>query len=104
MATNQYQRGDVFDHVAGSDISSGDVVVMDTVIGVAIDDIATGATGPVAVTGVWELAKDGSAYAQGAAVEWDGSTIIAAAAGDKAGVVAVAAAGGDATVYVLLER
>ena len=104
MATNHI-AGDlqVWDHVAGSDINSGDVVVMDDVRGVALTDIATGATGAVAVSGTFRLPKGATAFAQGATVDWSGSQVIAGA-GNKLGVVRDAAASGDATVNVQLER
>jgi predicted RecA/RadA family phage recombinase len=77
---------------------------MSAVTGVALTDIATGATGAVAVTGTFALAKDGATpFAQGAAVDWDGTKIIASV-GTSIGVVSDAAASADATANVRLER
>lgn len=106
MATN-HVRGNIdsWDHVAGSDIVSGDVVAMGGVTGVALTDILTGATGAVGITGEWSLAKDGATpYDQGDEVEWDGAKIIAKAAGTTIGFIADAALAADPTAVVRLER
>lgn len=96
---------EAWDHVAGSDIASGDVVVMGDVTGVSLVDIATGATGAVGVTGSFALPKDGATpFAQGAEVEWNGTIVIAKAAGTRIGFVRDAALAADATVSVRLER
>ena len=42
MTTNYIQDGKVIEYTAGADISSGDVVVIGTLIGVALTDIANG--------------------------------------------------------------
>lgn len=104
MATN-HVAGDItaWDYVAGADITSGDVVEMGDVTGVALETVVSGASVAVGISGSWSLPKDGAAYAQGATVDWDGSTVIAGA-GSKIGVVRDAAAGGDAVVTVMLER
>lgn len=95
----------VWDHIAAADISSGDVVEMDAVTGVALVDIATGATGAVAVGGTFSLVKDTAlVLAQGASVEWDGAKVIAKAAGTTIGVVRDAVGSGPTAVNVQLER
>lgn len=82
MATNQVSGGDPQNvlHTAAAAISSGDVVVLASTdakkcrVGVALVDIASGATGAVAVTGVWRFAKVSAAViAQGESVNWDSS-------------------------------
>lgn len=57
MTTNYVQRGDVVTYTAGADIAAGDVVVMGHTIGVALVDIANGATGSVAIEGVFTVPK-----------------------------------------------
>lgn len=57
MTTNFVQRGDVVNYTAGADIAAGDVVVMGHTIGVALVDIANGATGAVAIEGVFTVPK-----------------------------------------------
>lgn len=109
MATNYIQAGEVIDYTAGADISSGDVVAVGNLVGVAITDIANGETGPVGIDGVWELPKVSAAViGAGETVNWDASAgefddnAATPATGDlTGGCVAVAAAGnGDTTVKV----
>lgn len=57
MTTSYIQKGDVIDYTAGADISAGDLVLMNHIIGVALTDIANGATGAVAIEGVFVLPK-----------------------------------------------
>lgn len=79
MATNYVQEGCTIDWTnGGTAVSSGDVVVIgtngDAVIGVALVDIANGATGSVAVDGVFEVPKaDAAVIAIGEFVIWDAS-------------------------------
>lgn len=109
MATNYIQAGEVIDYTAGADISSGDVVVVGNLVGVAITDIANGEVGAVGIDGVWELPKVSAAViAAGETVNYDVSAgefddnAATAATGDlTGGCVAVEAAGnGDTTVKV----
>lgn len=72
MSTNYVQDGVVVDHIAASAITSGDVVVMGNIIGVAQEDIANGATGPVQIDGVFDLPKVTAAViAQGESLIYD---------------------------------
>jgi len=74
MASNYVMEGGVIDYTAGADITSGSVVVVGQQIGVALVDIANGATGSVAVAGVFNLPKlDAAVIAQGEMVAWDAS-------------------------------
>ncbi len=57
MTTNFVQRGDVVNYTAGANIAAGDLVVMGHTIGVALTDIANGATGAVAIEGVFTVPK-----------------------------------------------
>ena len=66
------QKGDVIDYTAAADIAYCDVVPLVTRVGVATEDIASGATGGVAVTGVFEAAAvTGTVFAVGDALYWD---------------------------------
>lgn len=104
MATNHVAGSiDSVDHVAASDITSGDVVEMSNVTGVALGTVPTGDAVAVAVTGTFALPKGAITLAQGATVDWDGSEVIATL-GSKIGYARSAAASGDATVDVTLER
>ena len=76
MARN-YIKGEVSPRTwtnGGAAVSSGDVVVIGAMLCVALNDIAGGAAGEVATTGVFELAKaDAGVIAQGEFVTWDSS-------------------------------
>ena len=69
MAKNHVQPGKVLDYVntTGAAIASGSVVVVGALLGVALVDIPVGATGSVAVDGVFSVPKvAGAAIGQGA--------------------------------------
>lgn len=116
MATNYLTPGDVVQHTASAAISSGDVVVMGTRLGVALGDIANGETGSVMVRGVFRLAAVSAAViSAGETMTWDISANSSAGAfdddqatpatGDLTGACAVAVAdsgNGDTTVDVYL--
>lgn len=75
MTSTYVQPGATIDHVAASAISSGDVVVIGNILGVALADIASGATGSVAIEGVYDLPKVTAAViAAGEMVMYDVST------------------------------
>ncbi|MEG6505868.1 DUF2190 family protein [Nitratidesulfovibrio sp. 1201_IL3209] len=73
MALNRIQKGDIIDYTNGGSaaIASGQVVVIGTLVGVALVDIAVGETGSVAIAEVFEVPKASGAISQGAAVYWD---------------------------------
>lgn len=74
MATNYVYSGCTVDYTngTGSDISSGDVVVIGQQIGIAKVDIADGATGSVELDGVFTVPKVSAAViAQGESVIYD---------------------------------
>lgn len=80
MAKYKYGEMLTVQHTAGSAISADDVIVLGGVdakkctVGVAMEDIASGAVGSVAVTGVFEFAKvTGAVILSGQAVNWDSS-------------------------------
>ena len=93
MASNFKQPGDVIPWVNGSGVAkvSGQVVVVGKVLGVCLVDIANGATGSVALDGVFSVPKVSAAViAQGENLTWDAS---AAAFDDNAATPAT----GDVT-------
>lgn len=82
MATATYKRGEVRTalYTAGADIAVNEVVILGVVdakkchVGVARQAIASGDTGIVAVSGVFEFAKvTGAVIKAGEAVNWDSS-------------------------------
>lgn len=52
--------GETIDVVAASDLAAGDLVIVGTLVGVAIDDTLTGATAVVRIAGVVEVPKEAS--------------------------------------------
>lgn len=103
------QPGEILDHTPGSALSSGDVVIIGTLVTVACSDIAANTLGAVATEGVFSLPKkSGSAIAKGAKLTWSVAdaafTTGAGVTGDTLGgaVAAAAAASGDTSMSVLL--
>jgi predicted RecA/RadA family phage recombinase len=108
MATNYVQAGDVIQYTAGADISSGDVVKMGNTLGVALQDIANGATGSVAIRGVFTVPKVTAAViAQGDSLTWDVSVskfddkAATPATGDVTGAAALAFEAGTSSMTTL---
>ena len=106
MAKNYVQEGDVIDYAnaSGSTITSGTTVLIGARLGVALADIANGATGSVQVEGVFTIAKLGTDnVAAGALLYWDNTNkrLTATASGNTLAGFAVAAAGsGVASVNI----
>lgn len=76
MATNKVQEGKTLDYAnsSGSAIEAGSVVVVGQQIGIAVCDIANGESGPLAMEGVFTVAKVSAAViAAGESVIWDTS-------------------------------
>ena len=109
MATATYvQRGDSIDYTPGGDISAGDVVVQNDLVGVAKKDISANALGALAVVGVFDFPKatgSGEAISAGAVVYWDSGNSVMTATSDsntEAGHAIADAADADTTVRVRL--
>ena len=74
MATNHVQEGKVMPWTNGTsaDVTAGTVVVVGTLVGVVLGDVADGAEGEVAIGEVWTVAKETSLVIdQGDSVYWD---------------------------------
>lgn len=109
MADNYVQPGEVIEFTnSGSAIAAGAVVKVGAVLGVALVDIANGATGSVQITGVFTVPKvSGAVIAQGERLVWDVSagafddSLATPATGDVSGEAAVAweAAGNGVTSF-----
>ncbi len=87
----------------GSDVASGDVVIIGAVAGIAMVDIADTESGSVALEGVYELAKDTPlVISQGDEVFWntENSEVTKTATDKPLGVAFADAASNDATVNV----
>ncbi|WP_426307814.1 DUF2190 family protein [Acidovorax facilis] len=103
---NFVQIGDVLDYTPGAAVASGAVVVIGARIGIAVNAIAAGETGPLRVKGVVELAKLGTdVVAQGALLYWDADDfrLTTTASGNTlAGYAANAAGNGATTAWLHL--
>lgn len=111
MANSYVQSGDVitWSNATGSNVASGAVVQVGLAqLGIALVDIANGASGSVAVDGVFSLAKTTGAIAQGGKVWWDAVNSYCVNAPTLTaffvGYATVAAGTNDATVKVALEE
>lgn len=91
MATNYTQPGAVINYEAGADIESGDVVKVEDIFGVALVDIANGATGAVSIEGVYEVKKhNNAALEQGKKVYWHTDNGVLAAQAASEPVIGIA--------------
>lgn len=107
MKATYWQKGDMLDYTpTDKAVALGEVVSLTTRIGIAADTIAQNSTGPVAVTGVFQMAKaDSEAIEMGAAVYYAAeSDHITATQGDNipAGYAVAKAESSDKTVLVKL--
>jgi len=104
--------GKSIDYTPGADVSAGDVVVQNDLVGIAKLDIASGILGALAVTGVFDVPKTagvGEAIGAGAKVYWDVADGVAkedaeAGANKYLGKTVAAAGDDDTTVRVRLEQ
>lgn len=98
---NFLARGEVIEITASAAIASGEGVVAGTIFGVAANDIAKDASGPINLTGIFSLPKVGSqAWTVGAAVHWDATNkrCTTVASGNRLIGCAVEAVGSGATL------
>lgn len=105
MKASYWQKGDTLDYTPEEAVAYGQVVDLTTRIGVAASDIAAGDQGQLHVTGVFQLDKDSSEVALGAALYYDKSAdkITTTDGGHTpAGYAAAPAAAGTGTVLVKL--
>jgi len=97
---NFVQEGNVIDYTAGANLSSGAVVLIGVRIGVLVNDLANGATGPARVLGVFSIAKlSTDVVTRGAALYWDNtnSRLTVTASGNTLAGYATAPAGNGVT-------
>lgn len=115
MTTTYKQEGKVLQYTASADITAGTVLKIGNILGVALTDIANGATGPVAIEGVFSAPKVAAAViAKGESLVWDVSASSGAGAfddnaatpatGDVSGAAAFAWEGAAATTTTLLVK
>ena len=98
MAKNYQQLGAIANYTnsTGAAIASGQVVVVGQTLGVALVGIAIGATGSVALEGVFDAPKvSGAVIAQGESLTWD---VSAGAFDDNAAIAATSDVTGPCAV------
>lgn len=86
-------------------VSSGGGAKVGLIFGIAGGDVANGATQEFETEGVFDIAKDTSTFAVGAAVYWDDTNkVVTSTVGSnlKVGVAILSALTGDATARVRL--
>lgn len=103
MATYK-KTDDVIIITASSNLATGAVVNVGTKIGIAHAPIASGATGAVAIKGIYEF-DCGATIAQGAEVYLDASGVATTSAAglSKAGIAATAGVSGGAIEVLINE-
>ncbi len=101
-------EGAAIDYIPETDVAAGDVVVQGDLVGVARLDMKAGGLGVLAVTGVFDFAKEtGIAYTVGTILYWDDTdnVVTTTTSGNKLiGKVVRAAATTDPTVRVRLSQ
>lgn len=100
------QIGENLDYPNGTEhtIAAGDLIKMETRVGVAASEILPGEVGAVCTTGVFKMPKTGTAAVKmGALVYFDGTGITNTASGNtQVGYAAAAAAAADTEILVKL--
>lgn len=110
MAQNYVQEGDVLNYTnaSGSTIVSGTAILIGTWLGVALADIANGATGSVAIEGVFTVPKlSTDVVTQGAVLYWDNTNkrlTTTVGSNTQVGHAFAAAGNGATTVQIKLNQ
>jgi len=112
MNARYVQRGESIDHIPGSDMGAGDVIVQGELVGIAKLDVKANELGSLAVTGVFEMSKAtgaSTAIPVGTKVYWDVAEKVAkvdaeSGANKLIGKAVKAAADADETVLVRLSQ
>jgi predicted RecA/RadA family phage recombinase len=103
---NYIQEGDTLNFTANEAITAGQMILVTGVVGVAINDVASGAVGVLATKGVFEVAKEGTdAPSQGQILYYNATNktaTVTASTNKVIGYAWTAAASGDSTVQVRL--
>jgi predicted RecA/RadA family phage recombinase len=104
---NFIQKGLTLSLLAAAAVQAGEAVLVGKLFGVAVANVAAGATGEFQTEGVFELpALAADVAAQGAILYWDAVNkrlTITAAGNTRVGVAVVAKAGGAATATIKLD-
>ena len=77
------QTGDRLDYTPSADVDAGDIVIQNSLVGIATEDIAADAKGSIAVKGVFHFPRTaGTAIEAGEEMYWDGTVATIAASGN----------------------
>lgn len=71
MQAIRVKSGDVIDYTPSGAVGAGDVVVQETLVGIALRDLAANVLGELCVKGVFKFEAVGEVMAAGAVVYWD---------------------------------
>ncbi len=101
---NYIEAGNTLDwtNSTTADVSSGDLVVVGDLVGVASGNIAAGGEGVLLTAGVFEIPKDTTEIAQGKTVYFSSGKATATSGSPIAGKAWKLAAKADATCWVRL--
>lgn len=100
---NYIQQGELMPFTAAADVTTGDLVKVNNIVGVAVASYASGDTGQMQIVGVFDVPKKAVAIEQGDALYLELSTgkVTNTATGNTfAGYAFGSAASGDSTVYL----
>lgn len=101
--TNKVQEGDILELAAPYDRSSGQGALVGKLFGIAITDLASGASGSFAMKGVFDHAKAAVAITAGEDAYWDNTNKVVtnvSTSNTLIGQFTQAAALGDATARI----
>lgn len=70
-AAKTYSDAGAIDYTPSAAVTGGDVVVLNGIVGVAVDDIAASTKGALATSGIFYLPKTTAAWVRGLPVHWD---------------------------------
>jgi len=104
MTARFIHDGDAIDYTPGADVTAGDVVVQEDLVGVAKRDIPADTLGALHVTGVFDFPKatgSGKAIAFGKKVNWDATNkVVTTTTGTNKPLGKTVAAAGDNDAFV----
>ena len=115
-AATVWADGDMIDYTPGAAVTAGDVVVLGSIVGVAVEDIPANTKGSLQIEGIFKVPKITGAITVGTKLYWDpaGTPVTGDASSGAAtatagslkvmGYAVLAAASGDSYVYIDLQR
>ena len=105
MIARYVHEGKALDYRPSVAVAAGEVIILESLVGIARLDIAPGTLGSLAVTGVFEITKVTGEIPAGVPLYWDAANknvTLTAAGNIYIGKAVASAASADATVHLLL--